>query len=198
MATNLGSIIATITHETPRRNVPLSLDDENFIQAGCEEEERYGLWGGEEIYDGLLYPICIGDLIHGRYQVVHRLGRGGFSTVWLAHDHKNFKSVALKVMLAGDHDHAGEKEYQMQNMIKNSNTDQSHFLLFEDTFFLRSPHGYHRVLVLPVAGPSLKEDISRYLPIRSRLSAAKHLLEALRSLHQVGLVHSGRSQYHHP
>jgi hypothetical protein len=39
-----------------------------------------GLTGG-------FYPIVLGDLIaYGRYRVVHKLGFGGSSTIWLSRD----------------------------------------------------------------------------------------------------------------
>lgn len=35
---------------------------------------------------GGYYPVQIGDLFHGRYHVVRKLGWGHFSTVWLCWD----------------------------------------------------------------------------------------------------------------
>jgi hypothetical protein len=33
------------------------------------------------------HPVHLGDLMHdGRYQIVHKLGWGGWSTVWAARD----------------------------------------------------------------------------------------------------------------
>jgi serine/threonine protein kinase len=44
-----------------------------------EKMPRYKLGG--------FHPICLGDTIkNGRYRVCHKLGWGGFSTVWLAWD----------------------------------------------------------------------------------------------------------------
>lgn len=36
---------------------------------------------------GGYHPVCLGDTFkNGRYEIQHKLGWGGFSTVWLAHD----------------------------------------------------------------------------------------------------------------
>ena len=39
--------------------------------------------------DGGFHPVCLGDTFgNDRYKVHHKLGFGGFSTVWLAEDQK--------------------------------------------------------------------------------------------------------------
>lgn len=36
---------------------------------------------------GGYHPVCLGDFFNnGRYQVYHKIGWGGFSTVWLTKD----------------------------------------------------------------------------------------------------------------
>lgn len=36
---------------------------------------------------GGFHPVCLGDTFKdGRYKIYHKLGWGGFSTVWLARD----------------------------------------------------------------------------------------------------------------
>ncbi|ROV92999.1 hypothetical protein VMCG_09026 [Cytospora schulzeri] len=142
---------------------------------------------------GALFPICIGDIIHvghdQYYRIDHRLGRGAFSTVWVAYGSKQDMSVALKILRAGGTSNAGEKEYTSQRMLGEANIDKSHLNLYQDTFYLQSPYGKHRVLVLPLAGPSLsKERLEITRTLKARMSAAKDLLEALRSLHQAGLL----------
>ncbi|PQK17225.1 hypothetical protein BB8028_0007g04200 [Beauveria bassiana] len=50
-------------------------------------------------YYGGLHPVCLGDESKdGRYRVVHKLGRGGFSTVWLVRDTQVNRWAALKVL----------------------------------------------------------------------------------------------------
>ena len=45
------------------------------------EEERVPWYNPKDFY-----PVCIGEVFHSRYQVVGKLGYGGYSTVWLCHD----------------------------------------------------------------------------------------------------------------
>jgi hypothetical protein len=44
--------------------------------ADTEDVERYQRGG--------FHPVHLGDVYDERYRVVHKLGAGGFSTVWLA------------------------------------------------------------------------------------------------------------------
>ncbi|KAK4165466.1 CMGC kinase [Cladorrhinum sp. PSN259] len=50
---------------------------------------------------GGFHPLHLGDLLgpDGRCQTIHKLGRGGFGTVWLSQDTRNSTYVALKVMI---------------------------------------------------------------------------------------------------
>lgn len=166
----------------------------------CESDERYDPQTAAKS-KGLLFPICIGDIIQhpqGRYRIVHRLGNGAYSVVWLARDLKQNICVAFKVMVAGS---IGEKEFSNQHMLKTApQLDTSHLNLYKDTFLLPSPYNptgkpptiFHRVLVLPLEGSSLREpEIALNRSLRSRMAAAKSLLQTLRDLHQAGFVHSG-------
>lgn len=53
-------------------------------------------------YEYRFYPIRIGEVIDQTYRIDHKLGHGGFSTVWMAHDLKNRRDVALKIMAVGN------------------------------------------------------------------------------------------------
>ncbi|KAF8345533.1 hypothetical protein F5887DRAFT_167103, partial [Amanita rubescens] len=55
----------------------------------------------EKYKPGGLHPVSIGDVFaNGRYKVLHKLGSGGSSTVWLARDSASETLVALKVLSA--------------------------------------------------------------------------------------------------
>ena len=43
---------------------------------------------------GGFHPIALGDTLKdGRYKIHHKLGYGGFSTVWLARDHRYINTL---------------------------------------------------------------------------------------------------------
>ncbi|KAF6512720.1 hypothetical protein HZS61_007526 [Fusarium oxysporum f. sp. conglutinans] len=68
-------------------------DDEGDVEDASEPSERYD--------EGLYYPICIGEILIDRYRIEHKLGHGGFSTVWMAHDMFSDEDVALKILTPG-------------------------------------------------------------------------------------------------
>jgi serine/threonine protein kinase len=50
---------------------------------------------------GGYHPTSIGDsFCDGRYTVVHKLGFGGYSTIWLARDNQTERYVSLKILVA--------------------------------------------------------------------------------------------------
>ncbi|KAH6958061.1 kinase domain-containing protein [Fusarium avenaceum] len=120
-----------------------------------------------------------------QYRIDHKLGHGGFSVVWMAYDMLSKKDVALKIMVPGNF---GEHEYYIQGEIANAVSDTSRLLLCQDTFVLSGPCGHHRVLVLPLQGPNLRDHV-REKPIVARMLAAKQLLQGLGALHEGGIIH---------
>lgn len=64
-----------------------------LVNFDAEDLERYESGG--------FHPVHLGDRYdNGRYRVVHKLGFGGFSTIWLARDEPEHKWVALKIVVA--------------------------------------------------------------------------------------------------
>ncbi|KAH7142795.1 hypothetical protein B0J13DRAFT_526244 [Dactylonectria estremocensis] len=104
--------------------------------------------------EGLLYPICIGEIVANRYRIDDKLGHGSFSTVWMAYDTARKMDVALEIMMLGE---SAKREYRMQDEIVRTVPDITHLLTYNDIFFLHSPHGDHRVLVFPLQGPNFQD-----------------------------------------
>ena len=137
---------------------------------------------------GMCYPIRIGEVMAGRYRIIHKLGHGSFSTVWMAYDLAEEKDVALKILMLGDSD---DREYHMQREIVRAVRDTTYLVVYRSTFFLHSPHGHHRVLVFPLLGPNLRDHPPREPPT-TRMSFAIQLLQALKNLHDGEIVHGGK------
>ncbi|KAL4914833.1 kinase-like domain-containing protein [Aspergillus aurantiobrunneus] len=152
--------------------------EEADIEMVAEPWERYS----KEDNPNVFYPIRLGEVLNERYLVEHKLGHGGGSTVWMALDLQKEKNVALKVMSSSGW---AENEIRMHGEIKHSVQDTSHLVLSVATFFL----GQHRVLVLPLMGPCMTRPLVRKIPVATRMSAARQLLEALANLHNAGFVH---------
>jgi hypothetical protein len=52
-----------------------------YLHVDAEPLHRYRTGG--------YHPICLGDILKdGRYRILHKLGRGGYSTVWAARDQR--------------------------------------------------------------------------------------------------------------
>ena len=81
-------------------------DEEDYVDELAEESLMYDT----EKCSRVFYPIRIGEALNQRYRIDHKVGHGGFSTVWMAYDLQDKKDVALKIMASGD---SGEHEYQM-------------------------------------------------------------------------------------
>lgn len=157
-------------------------DDECEVEQVTENPARY--------HEALLYPIQIGETIADRYRIEHKLGHGGFSAVWMAYDIHDRMSVALKIMTPGE---AAEREFSVQDELRRALRDTRHFLLYTNAFLLDGPGMKYRVLVLPLQGPCLRGHVLR-ARVMTRMSAAKQLLQSLKSLHDAGFVHRGKKR----
>jgi serine/threonine protein kinase len=134
------------------------------------------------------YPISIGNVLAQRYRIEHKLGHGGFSTVWMAHDIVTKMDVALKVTTLARY--TEDPESTMHNEIRQRVRDTSKLLLSCGTFSLPTPNGHHKVLVFPLRGPSLHSCFAS-MSMFNRMSAAKQVLQALKCLHDANIVHRG-------
>ncbi|KAI1752693.1 kinase-like protein [Xylaria castorea] len=158
-------------------------DDECEVESEAEPTERY--------LEDLYCPLRIGQVfeIGPRYRIEHKLGWGGFSTVWLARNLTENRLVALKVMSPG---WRGDHEWQMNDeIIRRAREDTSDYIVTSEADFDTPGRSgqLHVVLVFPWRGPSV-QAICSSLPPAFRVPAAKTLLRSLKRLHAAGIIHS--------
>jgi serine/threonine-protein kinase SRPK3 len=156
----------------------------------CENVEGYG--------EGGFHPTVIGDRFHeDRYTVVHKLGYGGFATVWLVRDHQEERYAALKIQTADCSAYSAELEmyhYLQQNGPEEY--EKTRAIPLFDSFYHEGPNGVHLCLVFEVLGPSLasllqgatkkiRPDVARKI--------ARDMAVGLMELHQSGVVYGDLS-----
>ena len=189
--------LSTMTH----RYYPSQLDS-------IENIELYRLGG--------FHPISIGDTFNSRYRVLHKLGFGGSSTVWLARDlqHQAQSSagnlVTLKVLSAeqSSKPKSGIPELsipmKLHDILRQRDNDsiQASIQTVNDHFMHSGPNGDHLCFVHPLSGPSVcsmseSTDVrvvgSRRLRADLARRVAHQTASALALMHSVGLVHGGSS-----
>lgn len=72
----------------------VSTEDEQIdLEDVAEPWYKYDLKKTSRVF----YPICVGELLDERYLIEHKIGSGGFSTVWMAYDLQDKRDTALKV-----------------------------------------------------------------------------------------------------
>lgn len=158
---------------------------------------------------GGFHPVALGDKFkNGRYVVRHKLGHGGFSTVWLASDEKHRESaplyVAIKIKSGSsskmdiDADPEVLRLSQLEEYYVQGSQDKPRpYAQLLDCFSVEGPNGRHNCLVTELLGPSLGSMYSLYgqleqvLRPETILRASTQLLQGIDFIHQAGLVHGG-------
>lgn len=157
---------------------------------------------------GGFHPVHIGDTLgEGRYTVVHKLGHGTYSTVWLAKHSTTARYVSLKILAAsalqwsGNNSYgaSGEEEVKVLSCLLSGGEDEQgkqYILQLLNDFEFHGPNGVHRCIVAELLGPSLASDIedvypSEIFPVPVSKSIIKQVAYGVRYLHRKGIVHGG-------
>jgi tRNA A-37 threonylcarbamoyl transferase component Bud32/tetratricopeptide (TPR) repeat protein len=122
-----------------------------------------------------------------RYRIERELGQGGMATVYLAHDLKHDRSVALKVLRAELAQALGADRFLREIRIA-ARLEHPHILALFDS----GDAGGFLYYVMPfVDGESLRERMTRDgpLPISDALRMAAEVADALSYAHARGVVH---------
>ena len=150
---------AEATRHRWRGYVSLSTTTQYLFATATIFQRKYkfsGLCSIEEIQlyqpDGF-HPVSIGDIYaNGRYKILHKLGYGGSSTVWLARDLRPHPGdsdtlVALKV-LSGYASAKPTDEIVVPDKLDvfasaTHNPARQNFLAVKDYFTVEGPNGKH-------------------------------------------------------
>ncbi|KAH7303479.1 kinase-like domain-containing protein [Stachybotrys elegans] len=157
------------------------------------EHSPFGLEHLEEYQHLGHHPVHLQDTFgpEGRYRVIHKLGRGGFATVWLCRDTASPgppKYVALKIVIASV---ALEECFELQlDALRNSVKDSS-ICLALDHFQIQGPNGTHVCFVYPLLGPKVSLGLydAPQDPDKALKSICFEVVKAVDLLHKHSICH---------
>jgi serine/threonine-protein kinase len=132
----------------------------------------------------------VGRLSHalaGRYRIERELGAGGMATVYLAHDERHGRPVAIKVLLPELAAALGTERF-LREIRTAAALNHPHILPLLDS----GDAGGILFYVMPLAGgESLRDRLARevHLTIDDALQIAREVADALAYAHRQGVVH---------
>ncbi|KAG0451808.1 hypothetical protein HPP92_026066 [Vanilla planifolia] len=154
--------------------------------------------GTEDCRQGGYYAVRVGDAFkQGTYIVQSELGRGYYSTVWLARDTVLSRDVALKVQKsAQDFTEAAMDEIKILKQIADGDPDDTRCVVkLLDHFKHSGPNGHHVCMVFEFLGDNLLTLIKytdyRGIPLQMVKEICRYILIGLDYLHQkLSIIHT--------
>ncbi|OTA55685.1 kinase-like protein [Hypoxylon sp. EC38] len=145
---------------------------------------------------GGFHPVHIGDILAGKFEVVHKLGYGGFSTVWLCLDVTNQKWRAVKIMTA-DHSSKERDNEIVDHLLREASLKQlqdCHIAIPHERFWIEGPNGRHLCFVTDVYGLnafywSLHQDPTKETTEGNIINVCYQIIKGVHFLHSKGICH---------
>ena len=128
-----------------------------------------------------------GEILAGRYRVERELGRGGTAMVYLAHDLKHNRRVALKILNPKLAAILGSDRFLREIEIV-AQLNHPHVLPLHDS----GQTGTLLYYVMPyIEGESLRDQLHRQgrLPVADALRLTREIADGLSYAHRLGIVH---------
>ncbi|KAB8270304.1 kinase-like protein [Aspergillus minisclerotigenes] len=136
---------------------------------GVERLERYRPGG--------YHPIHIGDVLKVQYRVVHKLGHGAYSTIWLSRDEQQAVYVAVKISTGDSSPHEADILCAIANSPEVDDPGRSMIPIIQDRFEIQGPNGCHKCYLTPPAQSSTARAL------------VAELVLAVAYIHAQGIVH---------
>jgi serine/threonine-protein kinase SRPK3 len=161
-----------------------------FAVSSDEEEEE------SEYKRGGYHPVRLGNVLIGKYKIIHKLGWGHFSTVWLADDLYRGGHVAVKIVKSASHyTDAAMDEIQILEKVREEDPEQKYIIRLIDNFELHGPNGTHVTMVFEKMACNLLTITKMYrykgMPISLTKMIVKQILHGLDFMHtRCSLIHT--------
>src|SRR5260370_6805986 len=126
-----------------------------------------------------------GDLIADRYRVEKELGRGGMGRVFLAHDLKLARDIALKVLARGVHDEQHVLRFEQEARAAGA-LDHPNILAVHD---IGTHAGAPYIISELLQGATLREKLGQPLPLREAIELSRQLMHGLAAANERGIIH---------
>ncbi|KAH7151111.1 kinase-like domain-containing protein [Fusarium sp. MPI-SDFR-AT-0072] len=138
---------------------------------------------------GGYHPVQINDKLHSnRYRIVHKVGHGSSSTVWLARDKKTSEYVAIKVGRAD----SNKNEGQTMSRLSAASKSKPFTPKLLDRFTIEGPNGSHPCLVTAPASSLVDAKLastSHLFQLSTACSLATQSIMAIAHVHSLGYAH---------
>ena len=163
---------------------------ESLLAADAERSARVRSLEGGFLAEAVAAPDLVPRLraaLAGRYRIEGEIGRGGMATVYLAHDQKHDRPVALKV-LQPELTLAVRAEQFVREIAIAAKLAHPHILPLYDS---GEADGIVYYVMPYVEGESLRDRLTRepQLPLADALRIAGDVAAALSYAHSRGIVH---------
>ena len=132
-------------------------------------------------------PDSMANALRDRYTIQRELGRGGMAVVYLAHDVRHDRPVALKVLHSDLGASLGPERFQREIQL-TARLQHPHILAVHDSGETAGRLWY----TMPYfPGESLRVRLDRegQLPLEDALAIARNILAALAHAHRQGILH---------
>ncbi|KAJ5507473.1 kinase domain-containing protein [Penicillium freii] len=124
---------------------------------------------------GGYHPTHIGDrFFDGRYEIVHKLDHGSYSTVWLAKDHMEPRYIALKILIASAYKVSPENKILRALSTPGAHHEGSAYVSSVlDEFTIHGPNGCHLCIVSDAAGCSVAQSKEASITWKFQVNVAR-------------------------